>query len=1036
MNIPPSLLEDVRHGRVILFLGAGASIGALDANGVSPPLGAELSVRIAQRFLGDSYDSQPLSWVAELAQSETDLVTVQRFIADQFANLQPASFHRALGNFRWRAIATVNYDRVIEESYLSNSDRVQDLVPIISDEDRVDDKLRSPDQLALLKLHGCVSVTERSDLPLILTTEQYITHQKGRKHLFRRLDDWATECPVVFVGHSLQDSNVRSMLLDLAERLETRPRYYLVAPGKDEIEKRLFSSKRISVLDGSFEDFIASLEKGIPQRQQRLLSLVSVKHPVEALFTVREEASTELKSFLETEAEFVHGGMKFGTGSAKAFYRGFDLGWYPVREGLDVRRGLTDKLLHDIIIRPESDRSTQTELYVIKAEAGAGKSVLLRRLAWEAATEAGVVAVMIRPYGHAEEAPLRELHRTTSQRVFLFWDHAAECATEMARFVRKMRRSEFPITVITTERPNTWNTKCEQLDPLLSGVYPLHYLSASEVAALVTLLENNDALGEHLASKTFEQRVELLEEQAGRQLLVALHEATLGDRFEDVIAREYENLGTKRAKLLYLTVCVLNRLRVPVRAGLISRVHGIPFSSFREELFYPLEKVVMVEERHATGDYHYRARHSEIAQIVFDRALCDSDDRYDEYIRILSHLNLSFDVDMQSFRRLLRAKSVHALFPSYEQANNLFARAQAIADSDPYIYQQRAIYERVRPNGNLVVAEEYLEMARKLSPRDTSIAHTFAEHYRSRGEHAQTVWERRKFRGKAESLIRELLSDPRSAKFASVTQVKLALDELRDVLEAPHSNPREIDQAIRQVERLLEKYLQRFPNETYLLTAEADFSALVRQHNRAFEALSQASKINPRDPYVATRLARAYVTKGKLGEAHKILEGAIKTNSGDAQLRFAYAEILRQSPDHGIAALAYEYERSFTPGDKNYEAQFWFARFAFESKEQRLRQKSRDVFQSLRRAAVSHIKRMEIRDTLSNEGRPTQFAGRMERMEPSYSRILRDGPSDLIFVHEDNVDEAVWTELQIGQRGSFEIGFNLTGATALNVAPC
>ena len=47
-----------------------------------------------------------------------------------------------------------------------------------------------------------------------------------------------------------------------------------------------------------------------------------------------------------------------------------------------------------------------------------------------------------------------------------------------------------------------------------------------------------------------------------------------------------------KAQRVYLTICLLNRLEVPVRAGIISRIHDIPFGDFKARLFKPLEHVV------------------------------------------------------------------------------------------------------------------------------------------------------------------------------------------------------------------------------------------------------------------------------------------------------------------------------------------------------------------------------------------------------------------------------------------------------------
>ena len=47
--------------------------------------------------------------------------------------------------------------------------------------------------------------------------------------------------------------------------------------------------------------------------------------------------------------------------------------------------------------------------------------------------------------------------------------------------------------------------------------------------------------------------------------------------------------------------------------------------------------------------------------------------------------------------------------------------ASEIAGEDAYLYQQRANYERLRPNGDYEYAEELLKKARILDPNDKSI---------------------------------------------------------------------------------------------------------------------------------------------------------------------------------------------------------------------------------------------------------------------------------------------------------------------------
>jgi hypothetical protein len=328
------------------------------------------------------------------------------------------------------------------------------------------------------------------------------------------------------------------------------------------------------------------------------------------------------------------------------------------------------------------------------------------------------------PFGILRYEGLKELHRVTQQRLFLFVDGAADHAGALASLVVAAQHDRIPLTIFTAERMNIWNTGCERLVPLLTDSYSLNYLSHAEIETLVSLLTKHDSLGPNLTGKSQALCVRQFEQQAGRQLLVALHEATMGIPFEDILVHEYDSIRPVAAQQLYLTVCVLNRLNVSVRAGLIARVHDLQFEDFRERLFSPLEHVVKAEEHPGTRDYLYSARHPEIAQIVFERLLRSPKERYNEYVRIIANLNLAYSTDRSSLRGLLKAKALHDFFPDYQDVKGLFEVAKNIGPREAFILQQQANYERIRPNGNLIQAETILQQAKELDPRDTTLVHT------------------------------------------------------------------------------------------------------------------------------------------------------------------------------------------------------------------------------------------------------------------------------------------------------------------------
>jgi hypothetical protein len=183
IDLPPYLVSEIENGNVVLMLGAGASFGTTNARGQTAPMAAELAKLIANKFLSPVYADKPLGWVANYAISEASLVE----------GLAPSPAHKILTTFRWRAIVTTNYDMLIEDAYTANKSAPQKLVPLLDDDQNFDAKLRDPNALPLLKLHGCITQTRNAACPLVLSADSYIDYETKRSRLFHWFRELASQ---------------------------------------------------------------------------------------------------------------------------------------------------------------------------------------------------------------------------------------------------------------------------------------------------------------------------------------------------------------------------------------------------------------------------------------------------------------------------------------------------------------------------------------------------------------------------------------------------------------------------------------------------------------------------------------------------------------------------------------------------------------------------------------------------------------------------------------------------------------------------
>lgn len=1033
MELEQYLIEEIKRGKVVLLFGAGALYGATFPNGGKPLLGNDLRNAICDHFFSGKYKESSLQFVAEMACNTSSLFELQKFVSDQFDGIQPADFHKKIPLFNWRALFSTNYDLLIEDSYRLASKPLKKCRPIISNCDPLDEVSRISDEIPLVKLHGCVTRIRDTNLPLILTVDQYNDYMDKRDRLFKYLYELGFENTLVFVGHSLQDANIRQIISLIEKNVGPgRPRYYLIKPNTGQEEIDLWNSKRISVINGTFEEFINLIDTKIDENT-RILGLAHPprKHPIQLKFIKNIELREDLSSFLINDVDYIEPSILESQGDAQAFYSGADLEWFPIIDKLDAPRTLTHKVLCDTINIGEEERSDMVDFYIIKGEAGAGKTVLLKRLAWEAGVTSNHLCLYVRTLAAPTIDKIQEIHGLTNERIFIFWDNAAANITAITKLIKSARSSQLPLTVISCERYTEWNNKCEQLDSLVSRNYILPYLGPEEIDKLVLLLECHGCLGPGLQPLNHEERIKRFMDVFDRQLLVALHEVTMGEPFEEIIYNEYQSLQPESAKALYRTICVLNRLRIPVRAGLIARVFGITFEQFSRSFFKPLQKVVLTTGK-TDHDVHYIARHPEIAEIVFKRAFDTEQDRYHEYVRILKAMNISFESDRQSFRSMIKARNLMDIFSNFEDVRSIYEITVEVIGREPYVLQQMANFERIRDNGNLKEAIDLLHEAREKASWDTSILHSLAVVWRVRAEKSDEPLKKELYRREARAILTELISKEGHKHHTDSVLVELSLADLQDVLDSSETSDRIIDEAIRKTEKILSESKKRFPTEDYLLALEAKFASMLDDEPRALHALEQAFQQDNRDPFIAIRLSNIYMGRDEVERAGKILSDALEKRRTDHRLNFSYAEWLRAKPGSTPKDLSYFYQRAYTPGDKNFQAQFWYARFALEADEKNTK-KVEAIFDQLRRAHIGHKMKVKIRDYYNNNGSSKKIRGRLIKKRATFGLVKIPDFSLPVFIHEDNLDDEIWELIEEGTEILCRIGFSYTGLVCVEI---
>ena len=458
--IPKNLIEQIKSKNTILFLGSGASIGATTATGEKILSTQQLADAIANKYLGESYLGKQLNYVSELAINESSLFDFQSFVHDIFVQYNPADFHKKIPLFPWNNIFTTNYDLIIERAYQTSTDRVQELFALSKNTPQTQIP-RGEKTLQYFKIHGCINHINDEDCPLIFTPDQYVTHKNNRDRLFVRFQELSSDYPILFVGHSLSDIDIRFYLQQLESLKSAKPMSYLVAPAITPEEERLWSAKRITCIKQTFSEFLEELEKGIDVAHRKLASFrIKSELPIFDRFAVDVNAvkpTENLIAFVNNDIDFINRDIAAPITDPKSFYKGYFENWDPIIKNLDVKRSVSDAILFEVFLEEQEHISDEFYFYLIKGNAGSGKSVLLRRIAFEAANELNRLSIVYKNYVKPSFDELLELHSFVKERIYVFIDNVSSVKNELIILFEKIRRNKLPITFIGCERINIFN---------------------------------------------------------------------------------------------------------------------------------------------------------------------------------------------------------------------------------------------------------------------------------------------------------------------------------------------------------------------------------------------------------------------------------------------------------------------------------------------------------------------------------------------------------------------------------------------------
>lgn len=687
----------IAQGRVILFTGSGFSLGAQNHAGSRLPTTAELAKELWKvAFPGDPYEDSDIQDVFEASASQAKTKTAElltsRLSVD--AGSLPDYYTRWF-SFPWHRIYTVNIDDLADAV-----DRTVDLPRRLESVSALSDTLPSTvDGLAVVHLNGALR-----DVPNVtFGNRQYAERLAQSDAWYALLARELATHPVVFVGTTLDEpplwQYVEARGRPVPRSRDLRPGGILVSPELKKARAVALRQYRIDWVPGTAEDFAGDVLEQLQPAANEGLALIA------RTAKQAEETLTDISGLLTGPS-----------GDEREFLRGLEPRWSDITDGFAIERGFDSELTAEI-------HEKSPKLVVLTGTAGAGKSTCAMRLVLSLQAE-GLRCFVINEDGDVRAHHLRRAVLDNGVDV-LFIPNLERLGRAAVGTLRDLADSQPDLLVISSVRSPWYRgqgvaTYVERRKDAVEGTVP--NLTDGDIDGLIEALSAANRLGA-LQGKTKSQQRQVLADKCDRQLLVAMIEATSGERFEARIEDECRQLGPEDA-LLYGVAALATNFRINIDNGdLLAAVGGDPAEQMRR--VSDLERVHLLVRRkgnvqlrhrvvaeHAVGFFRAsRLVESPLRGLVFALAAIAEPGALRRspagrgLIRLINHKLLI------EFLRL----------PEPDEADcvgirGVFEEVEDLLSRDYHYWLQRGSFET--EVGNLDLARNFLQQARGLSEDD------------------------------------------------------------------------------------------------------------------------------------------------------------------------------------------------------------------------------------------------------------------------------------------------------------------------------
>jgi hypothetical protein len=355
-------------------------------------------------------------------------------------------------------------------------------------------------------------------------------------------------------------------------------------------------------------------------------------------------------------------------------------------------------------------------IILISGTSGSGKSTALMKAALRLSATGEEVG-WVDPEEDFTPRDIRSYVRQQRKPYALVIDDADLYGSQLTPLLRELMSGEFPAIVLIGIRSGRVerfiNSRVLDDSMLVETTVPL--LTDDDIEKLIDVLIRENRQG-MLRGRPRSDQVALFREQSGRELLVAMIQATSGKKFSEKVIEEFLELSTEQARI-YGLVAVSSSFRF----GMSSQDILIALADETNASLNAIETLASRKLLRRGSDGTVFLRHRVIAEVVRD--YLQTNGFLSTILQGLAAVAASRSVELRQSgsraRRILRSILNHDFLIrslGVESTRNLYGSLEEILSWDHHYWLQRGSFEVER--GDLSLAQNFLSQARGLAPED------------------------------------------------------------------------------------------------------------------------------------------------------------------------------------------------------------------------------------------------------------------------------------------------------------------------------